>query len=386
MSDLLVNVDNGYLDLASQLNIDISSITDNIDINTKNSLNTFFTSLPKDVVVRRLNSASYQDSQELRWPYPGQDNPKLFEQFEGVNGVIVQLQGVILQHQAQLDHSYWDEASSKYVRFCNSVGYKRTYPDGVKLIQSLPENVCLKGVTEYGDPPNRPLPIIDKLGLVGKKGMTCGDCIRAGLHNQEVEGKDRPVTCSPTGQLIFYVTGFTTRVLSNKGGKVTSTFIDYTVKELMDDTGFILIIPLKAKSTRRGIWDAPSKQWTSVGYEAMVNNLIYKHSKDFDNAPAGKREIIAMKMSPYFQTIIINIVPPNPEDKNPKASLNFAVKEVPDLGAIKAARQYWQQINPAGEINVLNEDNFRNTKNTDLCTAQIVEEETIDINGNPWAE
>ena len=388
MSDLLLNVDNDYLDLAAELNIDINTITDNIDINTsKSSLNTYFTSLPKDIVVRRLNSASYQDSQEMRWAYPGQDDQKLFEQFEGVNGVIVRLQGVVLQHQAQLDHSYWDEANSKYVRFCNSVGYKRTYPDGsIKLIQALPENVCLKGVTEYGDPPNRPLPIVDKLGLVGKKGMTCSECIRAGLHSQEVEGKDRPVTCSPTGQLIFYVTGFTTRVLSNKGGKVTSTFNDYTVKELMDDTGFILIIPLKAKSTRRGIWDASTKQWTSVGYEAMVNNLIYKHSKDLSNAPVGKRDTIAMKMSPYFQTIIISIVPPNPEDKNPKASLNFAVKEIPDLGAIKAARKYWQQINPAGEINVLNEGDFSNTKSVGLCAAEIVEEEPIEINGNPWAE
>jgi hypothetical protein len=118
----------------------------------------------------------------------------------------------------------------------------------------------------------------------------------------------------------------------------------------------------------------------------MVNNLIYKHSKDFNNAPVGKRDTIAMKMSPYFQTIIISIVPPNPEDKNPKASLNFAVKEIPDLGAIKAARKYWQQINPAGEINVLNEGDFSNTKSVGLCAAEIVEEETIEINGNPWAE
>jgi hypothetical protein len=75
MSDLLLNVDNDYLDLAAALNIDISTITDTIDINTsKSSLNTYFTSLPKDIVVRRLNSASYQDSQEMRWAYPGQDD------------------------------------------------------------------------------------------------------------------------------------------------------------------------------------------------------------------------------------------------------------------------------------------------------------------------
>ena len=37
MSDLLLNVDNDYLDLAAALNIDISTITDTIDINTSKS-------------------------------------------------------------------------------------------------------------------------------------------------------------------------------------------------------------------------------------------------------------------------------------------------------------------------------------------------------------
>lgn len=352
MVDAIVKAASGMdadlLALADEFDIDLEG-ADDLEIGKKKYTNFF-----RMGADSRTMSPKWHTSGDFTWCVPGnrEFNDFCFNDFLNVK----QLGGIIVHsefHSAQTD---WVDNKGK--TYCSTLGY--VDPKSGELLRKLPDmqvyaGAPFKSLYEW-DQANKtidrekPLPIVEALGLVGSKGMSCADCIRSGQSTyQKADLKEGD--CPVSGQMIMYVTHLTRyQMVPPKGGKgePTNQAVTKTVKELFEAAGVegiegvLVSMGLPSSLGLRGLWDSDKNESLADGYYRYQMGLRFNY-KGADRWP----------LFHYTNVSLRNV------QGGKDYSLHFETDDTHfNKELLKEALTAWQKIKPSEDIEVMDKRQF----------------------------
>lgn len=283
--------------------------------------------------IRYLDSKAWLDSGFFSWSLPGQREYE--EELSGeVKGKVTKLIGYIAHAAIGASPKKWDESTESYIPACQMIGMKQK---GEYVSGLLPSNTPLKNMYAWdnsyeatdregntykgGYNPNKPDPLVTKLGLFGSKNGLCSECIKRGDNILKKDGEPyvdpnygKNVYCDINNSyIIFAVTAIeTTTVKVNKQdpkAKPETITNQYDIGTAIDeeDCPFILVkINLSKKSGLSGIWNRAEKRREVQGYATLCAELARTKDAEIESNPI--RRII------NFNEIIISIEPRSPKN------------------------------------------------------------------------
>ena len=274
------------VDLASELGIDLGAQSALL-----HSESSAYTSFPVPEGVRTVVDAFKKDS--IEWNLPGQGADFKEKFYIKIGDELVefgpphQIGGVVVGY-SQRDHlAHYDGVSLKVE--CSVIGYTDPAQGMIKELPSIPyKNKYAWGSDKKLDR-HTPDAMVEKLGLIGSRKMTCADCIKCGLSYKEVEivGDDgkvetKTIECEPRGKLLIAVTELTKISKKKnpiKGQDPIEELNTKSIYDLYDEDGNpftapILVCLTMSKSFIRGAYKSGI-----IGYADYVKNLDRNHKE-----------------------------------------------------------------------------------------------------------
>ncbi len=365
----LANFDvNDLLAMAEQFNI-------SLDENPASSSATY-TSFTK-VEGSRLLSSEWgngdvnKGSASFLWNVPGE--PDEIERFAQLP-VISQLGGFIVHAEVQSSLSHYDSDSGQSKNYCSLTGHRNGKGELVRGLPNVPlRSMYGKGWDAVGKHPIHtiPNPLVKDLGLVGSRGSSCHDCILAGQsHLPHPTDSNRFLECTPYGRMFFWLT--------EVSGIIKKQMQTFTIRELLDQPGVLLIMNLPTKTALRGHFVAKDSPDNIQGYFGYLGQLAYQAK--------NKNPGLA---SPYMHYTRIGIKAPPAGAKSPKNFLHFESTSPFDIEQLKTAWASWGQLNPNKEVELLDPAEYQGVQvmppESGMRSAAVMEEAVeVPATKSPW--
>lgn len=302
--------------------------------------------LPDGVELRKIKPA-WSDTGTFAWELEGLDED--LDNFSGVN----QLGGYVLFGEIQADRTVFDAENNTFDRdrSCSSVGYYSQIHQG--LIKGLPETAVLKRMNPWDDKKKEyvstvPEQVIKDIQLVGSRGMTCENCIMAGLS--QVETPAGVKRCTPRGRIFFYLT-HVSRIKKQRpapGQEPELITTTKTIEELYGKPGLLMMLNLPNKGGLNGEWHTEFAD-SVLGYASYMSYL---------KVQARTENNVYLK-NPYFHFTTITIKAPT-KGASKKNLLHFERHPLGDSKLYEAGRQLWKSIYQR-PVEYLNPADFQDT-------------------------
>ncbi|MBD2201785.1 hypothetical protein H6G33_10540 [Calothrix sp. FACHB-1219] len=342
---------NDFGDFLKTLDIDLSTLEDEGSTATSST----YTPFTKVENIRVL-VAKWGDSGSFTWSMPG--NLEYIEELEGLANPNW-IGGFILHAEIKSSLEEKGEDGMNNTSICSVVGFRN--PVTGEWLKKLPDFYAITGMYDpktWDDrtkTPDRtkPAPEIDRIRMVGSRNQFCADCIRSGNSVLKDPSGEIVSECGPYGRLFFYVTeiGKSKKLPPSKPGEEPITQLTIkTVKELLGEEGFILMIKMPHKTAIKGRWDSQIVENRRIGYAMYLNTLKRQFSSLGD-----------YRKDPRFVYTSIAIKPPIEGSKSSKNYLHFEAvdydnDEAPKVShnLQKKAIEVWSEVNPNKQKLLLN--------------------------------
>jgi hypothetical protein len=274
---------NAYLELAASLNIPLDDGHGELLEGESNS----YTAFPVPEGVRKVVDAYKKDT--IEWNIPGQTSEfkeKFYRVIAGEQveyGAPLEIGGIIVGY-TQRDHLAHYDGENLNVE-CSVIGYKHPQDGLIKELPPIPYKNKYAWVDKKLDRMT-PDPMVERLGLVGSRKMTCEECIRCGMSFKDVEVKNgdkietKTIECEPRGQLLIAVSELTKINIKKspvKGQEPIEERSSMSIYDLVDEDGnpftkpLLVCLPM-SKSFIRGAFKSGI-----VGYADYIRNLEKNH-------------------------------------------------------------------------------------------------------------